>query len=96
MESGGGVSLTSSAWRIPADPTLHGGGDMERIERDGAVLEYAVEGVGEPVLLIHPSVTADGLAGPLFQREDLGFGQSTRESRNSSGFAAAPDTRCAD
>lgn len=44
---------------------------MERLQRDGAVLEYAVEGVGEPVLLIHPSVTADGLAVPLLQREDL-------------------------
>jgi len=44
---------------------------MERLQRDGAVLEYEIKGGGEPVLLIHPSVTADGLAFPLLQRQEL-------------------------
>lgn len=44
---------------------------MERLQRDGALLEFMASGVGEPVLLIHPSVTADGLSIPLLQRREL-------------------------
>lgn len=62
---------------------------MERLSRDGAVLDYAADGAGEPILLIHPSVTADGLSIPLLQRPELaasyriityhrrGYGRST-------------------
>lgn len=39
---------------------------MERLQVDDAVIEYEVRGQGEPVLLIHPSIVADGLALPLF------------------------------
>ena len=44
---------------------------MERLQGDDAVLEYETKGGGEPVLLIHASVTADGLAFPLLQRQEL-------------------------
>jgi pimeloyl-ACP methyl ester carboxylesterase len=62
---------------------------VERLHRDGAILAYADHGVGQPVLLIHPSVTADGLAVPLLQQPELtqacrivtyhrrGYGEST-------------------
>jgi pimeloyl-ACP methyl ester carboxylesterase len=62
---------------------------VERLQRDGIVLEYMASGLGEPVLLIHPSVTADGLSIPVLQRRELassyrlityhrrGYGKST-------------------
>ncbi len=44
---------------------------MERLSVDDVELEYEVRGEGEPVLLIHPSVVADGLAWPLFGRPEI-------------------------
>src|SRR5512143_254916 len=44
---------------------------MERVQVDGAMIEYEVRGSGEPVLLIHLSVLADGLARPLFAEPEL-------------------------
>jgi len=44
---------------------------METFERDAAVVEYATHGGGEPVLLIHPSVVADGLFVPLAQQPEF-------------------------
>ncbi len=37
---------------------------MERLQVDSALIEYQVRGNGEPVLLLHLSVVADGLAYP--------------------------------
>ncbi len=39
---------------------------MDRLQVEDALIEYEVRGRGEPVLLIHPSIIADGLALPLF------------------------------
>ncbi len=44
---------------------------MERLYVDDAQIEYEVRGEGEPVLLIHLSVVADGLAYPLFAQPEL-------------------------
>lgn len=44
---------------------------MEYLHIDGIVIEYLVQGSGEPVLLIPPSVTADGLGRPLLARPEL-------------------------
>ncbi len=44
---------------------------MERFEVDGIVIEYQVQGNGEPVLLIPPSVTIDGLGLPLLTQPQL-------------------------
>ncbi len=44
---------------------------MERLQIDNAQIEYEVRGKGEPVLLIHLSVVADGLADPLFRRPEI-------------------------
>ncbi len=44
---------------------------MERIQIDDVQLEYEVRGKGEPVLLIHLSVIADGLAHPLFNQPEI-------------------------
>lgn len=44
---------------------------MEHLKVDDAQIEYEVRGQGEPVLLIHLSVVADGLAYPLFARPEL-------------------------
>ncbi len=44
---------------------------MDRLQADGAVIEYQVYGNGEPVLLIHPSLVADGLVRPLLARPEL-------------------------
>ncbi len=44
---------------------------MEHFEVDAAVIEYEVRGQGEPVLLIAPSLTADGLGVPLFTQPEL-------------------------
>ncbi len=44
---------------------------MERLQIDDAQIEYEVRGQGEPVLLIHLSVIADGLAHPLFSRPEI-------------------------
>ncbi len=44
---------------------------MQNIQIDDVNIEYEVRGYGEPVLLIHLSVIADGLAVPLFARPEL-------------------------
>src|SRR5512135_1014124 len=44
---------------------------MEHLEVDDVVMEYEVHGQGEPVLLIHLSVLADGLARPLRSQPEL-------------------------
>ena len=44
---------------------------MERIEVDGAWIEYQVQGEGEPVLLIPVGVVADGLGRPLLAEPEL-------------------------
>ncbi len=44
---------------------------MEHFEVDGAVIEYETWGDGEPVLLIHPGLCADGLGVPLHAQPDL-------------------------
>lgn len=44
---------------------------MERLEVDGAMIEYQVQGNGEPVLLIPPGVTIDGLGLPLLSQPQL-------------------------
>ncbi len=44
---------------------------MECLQLDDAQIEYEVRGQGEPVLLIHLSVVADGLAYPLFSRPEI-------------------------
>lgn len=44
---------------------------MERLEVGGAVIEYQVQGNGEPVLLIPPGVTIDGLGLPLLAQPKL-------------------------
>ncbi len=65
---------------------------MKCLRVDDAQIEYEVRGEGEPVLLIHLSVIADGLAYPLFARPEIesryqlihfhrrGYGGSTRGS----------------
>ncbi len=62
---------------------------MECLQIDDAQIEYEIRGQGEPVLLIHLSVVADGLAYPLFDRPEIaskyqlihfhrrGYGEST-------------------
>ena len=44
---------------------------MQHFEVDGAVIEYQVQGNGEPVLLIPLSLVIDGLAYPLFAQPAL-------------------------
>ncbi len=44
---------------------------MERVEIDRAMIEYQVQGTGEPVLLIPVSVIADGLGLPLLAQPAL-------------------------
>ncbi len=44
---------------------------MDRLQVDDVVIEYEVRGKGESVLLIHPSLVADGLALPLFGQPKL-------------------------
>ncbi len=44
---------------------------MEQLKVDGAVLEYGVQGNGEPVLLIPLSLVPDGLARPLLAQPEL-------------------------
>ncbi len=44
---------------------------MEHFEVDGAVIEYLVQGNGEPVLLIPMSLIADGLGVPLLAQPEL-------------------------
>jgi len=44
---------------------------MEHLQIDGAVIEYQVQGKGEPVLLIPLSLVADGLGCPLLERPEL-------------------------
>ncbi len=44
---------------------------MERLPVGNAEIEYCVEGRGEPVLLIHPGLMADGLACPLLAQPEL-------------------------
>lgn len=46
-------------------------GIMERLEVDDAVIEYEVQGDGEPVLLIPLSVIIDGLGRPLLAEPEL-------------------------
>jgi hypothetical protein len=43
---------------------------MERANVRGSTLEYEILGSGEPVLLIHGALVADGLR-PLVQEESL-------------------------
>lgn len=44
---------------------------MEHMQFDSAVIEYQVQGNGEPVLLIAPSLVADGLGCPLLSEPEL-------------------------
>ncbi len=44
---------------------------MQCLQIDDAQIEYEVRGRGEPVLLIHLSVLADGLAYPLLARPEI-------------------------
>ncbi|MGE5222284.1 MAG: alpha/beta fold hydrolase [Omnitrophica WOR_2 bacterium] len=44
---------------------------MDRLEVDGAAIEYLVQGEGEPVLLIPPAGTIDGLGIPLLAQPQL-------------------------
>ncbi len=44
---------------------------MERLDVDGAVIEYRVQGTGEPVLLIPMSPIADSLGVPLLAQPEL-------------------------
>ncbi len=44
---------------------------MERLEVDGALIEYEVHGNGEPVLLIPLSIIIDGLGCPLLAEPEL-------------------------
>ncbi len=44
---------------------------MERLDVGGAEIEYLVQGKGEPVLLIPPAVTIDGLGLPLLAQPEL-------------------------
>ncbi len=44
---------------------------MEYLEIDSAVIEYEVQGKGEPVLLIPLSLVGDGLGRPLLARPEL-------------------------
>src|SRR5512135_1487030 len=44
---------------------------MEHLKIDDAMIEYQVQGHGEPVLLIHPSLIADGLDRPLLAQPEL-------------------------
>lgn len=44
---------------------------MERLQVDDAEIEYEVRGTGEPLLLIHLSVIADGLAVPLYAQPQV-------------------------
>jgi pimeloyl-ACP methyl ester carboxylesterase len=44
---------------------------MEHLNVDNAVIEYEVHGDGEPVLLIHLGVLADGVARPLLAEPEL-------------------------
>jgi pimeloyl-ACP methyl ester carboxylesterase len=47
------------------------GRTVERLQLDEVVLAYGVAGTGEPVLLLHPGLVADGLAGPLCKQQEL-------------------------
>ena len=44
---------------------------MDRLEVDGAVIEYHVQGNGPPVLLIPVGIVADGLGRPLLGQPEL-------------------------
>lgn len=44
---------------------------MERLEVDGALIEYEVHGNGEPVLLIPAAIIIDGLGRPLLAEPEL-------------------------
>ncbi len=44
---------------------------MDRLQVDGASIEYQIQGSGEPVLLIPPGGTIDGLGIPLFAQPEL-------------------------
>jgi len=44
---------------------------MEHFEANGAMIEYQVQGSGEPVLLIDLSLNADGLGRPLLSQPEL-------------------------
>ncbi len=44
---------------------------MEQLHVDSAVIEYQVQGTGEPVLLIPGGLVADGLGLPLFAQPEL-------------------------
>ena len=44
---------------------------MDRLRVDSVEIEYEVRGLGEPVLLIHPSLMVDGLVLPLLAQPDF-------------------------
>ena len=60
---------------------------LQRVSIDGAVLEYRVVGAGEPVVLVHGSHVADGLA-PLLSEPALA-GRYQLVSYHRRGFAGS-------
>ncbi len=76
---------------------------MEQLDVNGATMQYEVHGQGEPILLIHLSGLADGLATPLLGQPELasryqlihyyrrGYGGSSRGSQPLTAGVEAAD-----
>src|SRR5712691_11827472 len=89
---------------IPSEETTVGMSPPQRVSIDGPVLECWVVGVGEPVVLVHGSIIADGFA-PLLSEPAFiasyrlvsyhrrGFAGSTHPDRPLSIAEQAPDCR---
>lgn len=69
---------------------------MERLQVDDAVIEYEVQGTGEPVLLVPLSVIIDGLGHPLLAEPELASGYQLihyhRRGYMGSTFGTEPPT----
>jgi hypothetical protein len=53
---------------------------MQRVNLNGVDLEYAVQGSGEPLLLIHGSILADALS-PLLTEPSIANNYCVRHKR---------------
>jgi pimeloyl-ACP methyl ester carboxylesterase len=81
-----------------SDRTLASRAPMELVDVGGVTLEYTVEGVGDPVVLVHAGVVADffqplvaPLAGPgrfrVVHYHRVGYGDSSRPGDGDAGIA---------
>ena len=79
------MSRLLAAALLAVSPAVRAG-DMRPVTVNGAPLEYAVSGKGDPVLLIHGSIVADAFA-PLAKEPALGKYRLIRYHRR--GFAGS-------